>query len=55
MPNFSAIDGLELKLPCEPPQSAAWTTARTLMVIILWTTVAISAWHMVSRSVGGKE
>lgn len=55
MPDFSAIDGLHLQLPCEPPDSAAWRAAYTLQTIILWTTVAISAWHMVSRSIGGKE
>ena len=55
MPDFSGIKGLHLQLPCEPPASAAWRVAYMLQTIILWTTVSISAWHMVSRSIGGKE
>lgn len=55
MPDFSGIPGLQLRLPCAPPASPAWTAAYSLMVVLLWSGVAIGAWHMVSRSIGGKE
>lgn len=54
LPNFSGIDGLELRMPCAPPPSTEYTVAYVLMTGFVWLSVAFAAYRLVATAVGSK-
>lgn len=55
LPDFSAIEGKPLRLPCQPPESAGFTLAYGLMSVLIWTSVVFGVWRMVHQAVGGRD
>jgi hypothetical protein len=54
LPNFSPVEGKQLRIACDPPDSSAWRVAYGLMTGLVWVGVAFGLWNFAHRAFGAK-